>query len=87
MGQRYGSEKLGVLFAALGAVLSILHFSKLPRWHHPLFSSKRFERVTQDKFFISIEAEDPKYNRPQTEAWLQSIGATHVEMVEDKDAE
>jgi hypothetical protein len=79
--------ELGVLFAALGAVISILHFSKLPRWHHPLFSSKRFERVTQDRFFIAIEAEDPKYNRQQTEAWLQSLGATFVEQVEDKDAE
>ena len=78
--------ELGVLFAAAGAVLSILHFSKLPRYHHPLFSSTRFERATQDRFFIAIEAEDPKYDSEATRRLLEGAGATHIELVEDRDA-
>ena len=78
--------ELGVLFAALGAVLSIFHFSKLPRFHHPLFSSERFERATQDRFFIAIEAEDPKYDAEATRQLLEKTGAVHVEIVEDRDA-
>ena len=78
--------ELGVLFGALGAVFGLLHFCKLPRWHHPLFTSTRFERVTDDRFFIAIEAIDPKYDREGTRALLESLGASAVELVEDRDA-
>lgn len=75
--------ELGVLFAALGAVFGIFHFCNLPRLYHPLFRSTRFERVTDDRFFIAIEAEDPKYDGETTRQFLESLGATHVEEVED----
>ena len=75
--------EVGVLFAALGAVFGMLHFARLPRHHHPLFASRRFERVTDDRFFISIEATDPKYDPQGTLDFLQSLGATHVEKVLD----
>ena len=78
--------ELGVLFAALAAVLGLLHFCRLPRHHHPLFGSTRFERVTDDRFFIAIEAVDPKYDRERTRTLLQELGALSVEIVEDHDA-
>ena len=46
----------------------MLHFNRLPRHHHPLFRSERFERVTDDRFFISIEAADPKFDDEATDA-------------------
>ncbi|MCC6746185.1 MAG: DUF3341 domain-containing protein [Deltaproteobacteria bacterium] len=75
--------ELMVLFSALGAVFGMFGFNKLPRFHHPLFSSARFERVTDDKFFLSIEADDPKYREEQTTQLLQKLGASHVELVQD----
>ena len=72
-----------VLFAALGAVLGMFHFNRLPQLYHSLFHSKRFERVTDDAFFISIEAVDPKFDADQTAQFLQGLGATHVELVDD----
>jgi hypothetical protein len=72
-----------ILFGALGAVLGMLHLNRLPRHHHPLFRSKRFERVTDDRFFISIEAEDRLYDAEETRKLLEEIGATHVERIED----
>ncbi len=36
--------------------------TELPRHYHPLFGSPAFERVTDDRFFISIEAGDPKFD-------------------------
>jgi hypothetical protein len=41
--------------------------------------------VTDDKFFISIEAKDPKFSEGETTAFLQSLGADHVELVEDRE--
>lgn len=72
-----------ILLGALGAVLGMLHLNRLPRHHHSLFRSKQFERVTDDKFFISIEAADPRFDPEQTERFLEEIGATHVELVRD----
>lgn len=54
----------------------------LPRLHHPAFASKAFERVTDDKFFIMIEASDPKFDQAAAEALLKSTGATHIEVLE-----
>jgi len=46
----------GVLGGALGAVAGFLAESRLPRHHHPLFESARFERVSDDGFFLSLGA-------------------------------
>ena len=70
-----------VLFGALGAFLGMLHFNRLPQHYHSLFRSQRFERVTDDKFFISVEARDPRYDAKGTAKLLEEIGATNVEMV------
>jgi hypothetical protein len=72
----------GVLGGATGAVLGFLGLSRLPRHHHPLFGSKRFERVTDDRFFISIEAADPRFDKSGTVQLLERAGAVAVELVE-----
>jgi hypothetical protein len=57
--------------------------NQLPTYYHPLFKSERFNRVTDDRFFVSIEATDPKFDPTGTAKFLQELGATHVELVED----
>lgn len=71
----------GVLGGAFGAVFGFLVQSRLPQHHHSLFNSERFARVTDDRFFISIQAQDPRYDSGKTSSWLQEIGAQHVEAV------
>lgn len=74
--------ELGVLFAALGAVLGMLGLNRLPMHYHPLFRSRVFERVTDDAFFISIESWDPRFDPSGTRQLLESLGARSVELVE-----
>jgi hypothetical protein len=74
--------ELGVLFAALASLLGMLALNKLPRHHHPLFSSARFERASDDRFYISIEAADPKFDMKATRELLDGLHPSHVEMVE-----
>lgn len=74
--------ELMVLFSALAAVLGMLGINKLPQLYHSLFNSERFERVTDDKFFISIEAEDPEFDLEETRRLLEEAGAVHIEEVE-----
>jgi ActD protein len=73
--------EVGVLFGALGAVFGMFALNRLPMHHHPLFNSERFERASDDRFFISIESWDPKYDSTATRRFLESIGASHVETV------
>ena len=48
--------ELTVLAAALTAFLSVFIFSGLPRPYHPMFNLPEFERASQDRFFLCIEA-------------------------------
>lgn len=73
--------ELGILFTAFGSLLSMLAFNGLPRHHHPLFNSDNFLRATDDAFFISIEAEDDKFDPDLTRSLLRDAGATHIELV------
>ena len=71
-----------VLSSCVTAFLANWILNGLPRPHHPAFGSKAFERVTDDKFFIMVEATDPRFDLEKTKALLQSSGATLVEELE-----
>jgi hypothetical protein len=74
-----------VLFAALTAVFGMLILNKLPLLYHPLFKHRKFRRVTNDRFFVVIEAIDPKFSREATKAILHAAGATVIEEVYEED--
>ncbi|MGM0577297.1 MAG: DUF3341 domain-containing protein [Myxococcota bacterium] len=75
--------EMGVLFGAFGAVFGMFGINRLPTYYHPVFNSDRFAAVTDDKFFIAIEAKDPMYDKRKTKKLLKKLGATHVELLED----
>jgi len=50
----------------------------LPRFHHPVFNWDRFQRVTDDGFFIVLEAADPQFSNETTRKFLQEVGGTHI---------
>lgn len=71
-----------VLAAALAAVLGMLALNGLPTPHHPVFNAERFKFATRDRFFLCIEAADPKFERAKTAQFLQSLGPREVMDVE-----
>lgn len=75
--------ELTVLFSAFGAVFGMFGLNKLPRHHHPVFESDRFRAATDDKFFVSVEYADPKFDAEKTKALLASAHPAHIEIIED----
>ncbi len=74
--------ELTILLAATSTVGLMLLLNGLPRLHHPLLKNDRFRRVTDDRFFIVIEARDPKYSAAKTETFLRSLHPAAIETVE-----
>ncbi len=75
--------ELTVLFSAFGAVFGMLAVNRLPLWHHPLFNWDRFQKVTDDGFFVVVQADDPRFNERDTVEFLKGLGATNITMVYD----
>jgi hypothetical protein len=72
-----------ILVASFTAALGMLALNKLPTLYNPLFKSERFRRATNDRFFIAVDATDPKFDEAQTEQFLRSLGPVAIERYED----
>ena len=77
------SYELTILFGAIGSLIGMLIVNRLPRWHHPIFNSGRFARVTHDRFFILIECRDPGYHETRSRQLLEAAGGRNIEMVKE----
>lgn len=73
--------ELTILLSAFGAVFGMFHLNRLPRHHHPIFESNSFERFSDHRFFISVEASDPKFHLERTKEFLEKTHPLQVELV------
>ncbi|GAB4187190.1 MAG: hypothetical protein Kow00105_01810 [Phycisphaeraceae bacterium] len=75
--------ELTILLSAFGAVFGMLLLNRLPKLYNPLLKSRRFRRSTADRFFIEVQARDPRFDPEKTSAFLRQIGAVNVELIKD----
>jgi hypothetical protein len=71
-----------ILLGAFGTVGGLLYLCKLPRLYHPAFRHPGFSKVSDDAFFLSIEASDPLFDVKETPTQLNRLGGTEVAFVE-----
>lgn len=75
--------EMTILCAALAAVFGMLALNKLPQPYHPVFNAERFALATRDRFFLVIEAKDPKFDHDKTLEFMKGLNAKEVIDVEE----
>lgn len=72
-----------VLFSGLTAVFGMMALNGLPKYNHPLFEIERFAKVTDDTFFVLIEAKDRHFDIDRVTDFLRKTGAKSTVVVEN----
>ena len=72
-----------ILFAGLTAAFGMLAMCGLPAPYHPLFNAPNFRTgASSDKFFLCLEARDPKFSLTETRAFLDGLQPVTIVEVE-----
>jgi len=70
--------ELTVLLSALTAVSCVLLLNKLPMLYHPVLKAPELARATDDRFYLVIEARDPRFRRDEVESFLNTLNPDAV---------
>jgi hypothetical protein len=81
-------DLLTILISAIMSIVGMTTLNFMPRLHHPLWEWDLFNRATHDKFFIVIEANDPRFtNEKMVIDLLTEIGGTNVTLIGEEEDE
>ena len=72
--------ELTVLFSAFTTFFAMIALNKLPKFSNPIFTNPRFDRATNDRFFLYVEATDKYYNRDSVK---ELLGGTHPDSLDE----
>ena len=72
--------ELTILFSAFTAFFGMIFLNQLPRFSNPVFTNPRFDRVTDDRFFLYVNAADKYYNR---ESVKELLSGTHPDSLDE----
>ena len=78
--------ELTVLFSAFGAFFGMWALNGLPKFSNPLFTDPRFDRVTDDRFFLYIDAKDERFDAAGVKKLFTDTGGEFIQDVVDDDS-
>ena len=75
--------ELTILLGAFGTLFGMFILNKLPRHHNPLLKNLLFADATHDKFYIVIEADDPKYEEENLRLLFRDLDSNYIEVINE----
>jgi mono/diheme cytochrome c family protein len=78
--------ELTVLFASFGAFFGMWALNGLPRFSNPMFTDPRFDRATDDRFFLYVDAKDDRFDAAKVQGLFSETGGQHIQSVVDDDS-
>ena len=78
--------ELTILFAAFGAFFGMWALNGLPKFSNPIFTDPRFDRVTDDRFFLYIDAKDEQNDEKGVRQLFGDTGTEYIQTVVDDDS-
>lgn len=67
-----------ILAASVSAVVGMFMLNRLPQPYHPVFNVPRFALASRDRYFLVIEAADPKFDERGTRSFLSNLHPSEV---------
>ena len=77
------SYELTILFTAFATIFGMFFLNRLPMHYHPVLKAPQFVRALDDRFYIVIESNDPKFNATETRALLERVGGKDIVEIEE----
>lgn len=74
--------ELTILAAGVAAVLGMFVLNRLPMPYHPVFHAPRFVLASRERYFLAIQAIDPRFDAERTRAFLEGLSPHEVVDVE-----
>jgi hypothetical protein len=65
--------EMTILFAGLVGTFGMFALNGLPQPYHPVFNVDRFSKVTRNRFFLCVEATDPKFDMTGTQQFMERL--------------
>lgn len=75
--------ELTILFSAFATLGGMLFLNNLPLPAHPLDLKERFRRASNDRFFLVVEASDPKFDEADTWKLLEETDPFSLDSVNE----
>lgn len=76
------SYELTILFTAFATIIGMFVLNGLTLLYHPVQKYEHFRRGTDDRFFIVIEARDPRFDAANTRSLLERSGGRDIAELE-----
>ncbi|HEY3445841.1 MAG TPA: DUF3341 domain-containing protein [Myxococcales bacterium] len=71
-----------VLLTAFGTFFGMWGLNKLPRFFHPVMQAEAFPKASDDRFLVSVESSDPRFDPERVRELFKAQGAATIEEVQ-----
>ena len=75
-----------ILFSAFTTFFAMVFLNGLPRFSNPVFTNPRFDRSTDDRFFLWVDSRDRYFNSDKVKSLLESTGPLSLDAVKEDES-